>query len=71
MHIEILVEDSSGAAMLEVLMPKFIGEQGSPHTWRIKEYKGVGRLPKDLRTSQDPAKRALLNQLPRLFVVVK
>lgn len=67
MHIEILVEDSSGAAMLEVLVPQFIGEHGNPHTWRIIHYKGVGHLPKDLKANQDPAKRALLNQLPRLL----
>lgn len=67
MHIEILVEDSSGAAMLEVLVPQFIGDHGNPHTWRIISYRGVGHVPKDLKPNQDPAKRALLNQLPRLL----
>ena len=67
MHIEILVEDSSGAALITNLLPLVIGPQGAPHTWRIHLYKGIGRLPKGLTTRSDPAKRALLNQLPRLL----
>lgn len=67
MHIEILVEDSSGAKLLEILIPRVIGRQGEPHTWRIHPYKGIGRLPHDLSRQADPAKRALLNQLPRLL----
>ena len=67
MHIEILVEDSSGAALITRLLPLVIGAEGAPHTWRIHLYKGVGHLPKGLTTKADPAKRALLNQLPRLL----
>ncbi|WP_349572260.1 hypothetical protein [Azotobacter salinestris] len=67
MHIEVLVEDSSGAKLLEILLPKIIGEQGAPHTWRMHEFKGVGHLPAGLASRSDPAKRALLNQLPRLL----
>ncbi len=67
MHIEILVEDSSGAALITRLLPLVIGPEGAPHTWRIHLYKGIGHLPKGLTTKADPAKRALLNQLPRLL----
>lgn len=67
MHIEVLVEDSSGARLLEVLLPKLIGAQGAPHSWRVHAYKGIGRLPSGLSTSADPSKRALLDQLPRLL----
>lgn len=67
MHIEVLVEDSSGASLVETLLPSIIGPSGEPHTWRIHEYKGIGRLPPGLSTSADPSKRALLNQLPRLL----
>lgn len=67
MHIEVLVEDSSGARLVEVLLPKLIGEQGAPHSWRVHAYKGIGRLPSGLSTSADPSKRALLDQLPRLL----
>lgn len=67
MHIELLVEDSSGARLIETLLPKMIGAIGDPHTWRIHRYKGIGRLPTGLTAAGDPAKRALLNQLPRLL----
>ena len=67
MHIEVLVEDSSGAKLLETLLPTLIGPQGDPNTWRVHAYKGIGRLPEGLSAKSDPAKRALLNQLPRLL----
>lgn len=67
MHIEVLVEDSSGARLVETLLPRVVGPHGDPHTWRVMDYKGIGRLPKGLGNSADPAKRALLNQLPRVL----
>lgn len=67
MHIEILVEDSSGQTLLETLVPKLFGAQGEPHTWRIHSYKGIGRIPKNLNAKGDPTKRMLLNQLPKLL----
>ena len=67
MHIEVLVEDSSGAKLVETLLPALIGRHGGPHTWRVHPYKGIGRLPPDLVAGGDPSKRALLNQLPRLL----
>lgn len=67
MHIEILVEDASGEKLLESLLPKVFGAQGDPHTWRTHPYKGIGRIPKNLNTGGDPAKRILLDQLPRLL----
>lgn len=67
MHIEILVEDSSGEKLLEAVLPKLLGEPGSPHSWRVHAYKGIGRIPKNLKAGADPAKRILLDQLPRLL----
>jgi hypothetical protein len=67
MHIELLVEDSSGALLVQTLLPAIIGPHGSPHSWRVHAYKGIGRLPKGLKAGADPAKRALLDQLPRLL----
>lgn len=67
MHIEVLVEDSSGERLLAQLLPQIWGEQGAPHTWRLKAYKGIGRIPKGLSAKADPAKRILLDQLPRLL----
>ena len=67
MHIEILAEDQSGAALLTAVLPKLIGCEGEPHTWRIHDYKGIGRIPRGLRPGGDPQKRVLLDQLPRLL----
>lgn len=67
MHIEVLVEDSSGAKLVERLLPAVIGQFGEPHSWRIHPYKGIGHLPKGLTVKADPSKRALLDQLPRLL----
>lgn len=67
MHIEVLVEDQSGATLVTELLPRVIGPNGGAHTWRIHGYKGVGRLPKGMKPSQDAAKRALLDNLPRLL----
>ncbi len=67
MHIEVLVEDSSGAKLVETLLPALIGANGDAHTWRVHRYKGIGRLPTGLSARGDPSKRALLNQLPRIL----
>ena len=67
MHIEVLVEDSSGEKLLAHLLPRILGEHGAPHTWRLKAYKGIGRIPQGLSAQADPAKRILLDQLPRLL----
>jgi hypothetical protein len=64
MHIEFLIEDSSGKAMLNLLVPKLIGAE---HTWRIHSYRGIGRIPSDLKGKPEPAKRILLANLPRLL----
>lgn len=64
MHFEILVEDQSGKRLLDILVPKILGEQ---HTVRIFAYKGIGRIPGNLRGDPDPKKRFLLEQLPGLL----
>lgn len=64
MHFEILVEDLSGKIALETIIPKIIGDE---HSFRIIPYKGVGRIPKDLKHEADPRKRILLDRLPKLL----
>lgn len=67
MHVEVLVEDASGKKFLEIVLPRLWGELGAPHTWRVIAYKGVGHLPRDLKSETDPAKRVLLDRLPVLL----
>ncbi len=64
MHFEILVEDQSGKRALDILVPRIIGRE---HTFKVHSYKGIGRIPKDLRGTPDPTKRFLLDQLSRLL----
>jgi len=67
MHFEILIEDASGELLLGSLLPKILGKNGDSHTWRTHAYRGIGRLPKDLRGKTDPWRRILLDQLPRIL----
>ena len=67
MHFEILVEDESGRIAVEGVLGKILGANGSSHSWRTRGYKGLGRIPKDLRGGTDPTKRLLLDRLPNLL----
>ena len=67
MHLEVLVEDASGELLLQAVLPKILGEPGNPHTWRTHPYRGIGRVPRDLRGKTDPAKRVLLDRLPKVL----
>lgn len=64
MHFEILVEDQSGKVALDILIPKIIGNN---HTFDVKSYKGVGRIPPKMNKAVNPSKRILLDNLPRLL----
>ena len=64
MHFEILVEDLSGKRALDILMPKILGGQ---HSFRVIAYRGVGRIPRNLKSRDDARKRLLLNRLPKLL----
>ena len=67
MHFEILAEDASGESLLRLVLPKILGEHGKPHTWRTFAYKGIGRVPRNLRGKTDPVKRILLDRLPKVL----
>ena len=67
MHFEVLVEDQSGSIALESIMKKILGENGAVHSWQIYLYRGIGRIPRNLRGVTDPKARILLDQLPRIL----
>lgn len=64
MHFEILVEDQSGKMALDLLVPSIIG---ADHSFVVHPYKGIGRIPKSMRSTKDAAKRILLDNLPKLL----
>ena len=65
MHFEVLAEDASGGKALEIMMKKILGANYSEHSWKIHPYKGLGRIPPDLRGTTDRRKRILLDRLPQ------
>ena len=67
MHFEVLVEDQSGSIALEHILEKILGTNYSEHSWQIRSYKGIGRLPKNAWSLSGPANRLLLDNLPRLL----
>lgn len=64
MHFEILVEDQSGKKALDILVPRIVGDG---HTFVVHSYKGVGRIPRDMRDTDDAGKRILFENLPKLL----
>ena len=67
MHLEILIEDRSGCRLLEHLLPKLLGPNGTSHSWRLHPYRGLGHIPKGLKQAADPSRRVLLDRLPSLL----
>jgi hypothetical protein len=67
MHMEVLVEDQSGAVAIEVLLKKILLPSRPETTYRIHPYKGLGRIPSGLKPTSDARHRILLDQLPRLL----
>ena len=67
MHLEVLVEDQSGSITVDAVLEKILGVNGDKHSWRLHPYKGSGDIPENLYRETDPAKRLLLNGLPRLL----
>ena len=62
MYFEVLVEDISGKRALEILIPKII--DNNAHIIKIREHKGIGHIPKDIKTAVGTKQRLLLNKLP-------
>ena len=67
MHFEVLVEDPSGGIAIDRILEKILGANYTNHTWKLITYRGIGRIPKDLRSAADPQKRLLLDKLPKLL----
>lgn len=66
MHFEILVEDASGKIALDHIVPKILGSD-TMHSFRIRGYKGVGRIPKNMKTADGARKQFLLSMLPTML----
>ena len=67
MHFEVLVEDASGSIAVDILLEKILGPNGVKHTYKIHSYKGLGHIPKNLKSTADPQKWLLLDRLPKML----
>ena len=67
MHFEVLVEDRSAKIGLRFVLEKILGRNGLAHSWSLRAFRGIGRIPKDLHTEPDPGKKELLDHLPKLL----
>lgn len=67
MHFEVLVEDTSGSIAVGILLEKILGPNNADHSWRMRSYRGLGRLPQHLGAGVDASRRILLDRLPQLL----
>lgn len=65
-HLELLVEDISGKIMLDNLLPMILQDMPDV-TYVIHPYKGIGRVPKNLKPGTRSKGRMLLDELPKLL----
>jgi hypothetical protein len=61
-HLEILVEDSSGKKSLDSLVPRLIS---ADDTFRVRSYKGIGRIPPKMKSAKEAYRRLILDSLPK------
>jgi hypothetical protein len=67
MHFEIFTEDRSGARLVEAVLPRLLGPNGTEHSWRLVPFSGIGRIPTGLRHTGSPRSRSILNKLPGII----
>ena len=64
MHLEVLIEDRSGAVVMDVLLPRILAGRTVTHTFAVRPHRGKGSMPDD--PFKPPARFAsgLLDLLP-------
>lgn len=64
MHFDILVEDVSGKALLNNVLPRILD---AADTFVVHAYRGIGRVPPGMRDPKEASRRLLLENLPKLL----
>lgn len=64
MHLEVLIEDRSGAAVMQVLLTSMLASRPHPHTYAIRPHRGKGNYPQDPYRRPARFSAGLLDLLP-------
>lgn len=64
MHFEIFIEDKSGKAALENIIPRLLEDS---HTYKVIAFQGLGNIPKNINKVPDPKRKTLLDKLPGIL----
>lgn len=62
-HIEILIEDRSGGILVEQIMNKYVMDKDNI-TYRIHSFKGIGKIPLNVKSMSQVKTQRLLTDLP-------
>lgn len=63
-HLEVLVEDRSGLAVVRALFEPLLASRPVDWTLTLRPHRGIGRLPRDWRSRPAPLASGLLDLLP-------
>lgn len=63
-HLDFLIEDTSGKVMLEEMLPKILPDD---ITYNIYSYKGIGHVPGRMRSAKAIKNKQLMDNLPKLL----
>ncbi len=64
MHLEILTEDRSGAAVMQILIEKMLAHRTAAHTFAIRPHRGKGAVPQNPYKKPGRFNSGLMDLLP-------
>lgn len=64
MHLEVLTEDRSGAAVMQILLEKLLSSRPMTHTYAIRPHRGKGSVPQNPFYKPGRFNSGLLDLLP-------
>lgn len=64
MHLEVLIEDRSGAAVMQTLLPRMLAGRPVVHTFAVRPHRGKGSLPTNPFQPPERFAAGLLDLLP-------
>lgn len=62
-YIEMLIEDNSSGILIDIIMKKYL-ENKKNISYRINSFKGIGKIPSNIKSISDVKSKKLLTDLP-------